>query len=90
MAIEPKEPGKQAPQPDVQPGRTPREIPQNKDIPEKETPPMQLARTNPARMPTPRITPRRRWCASIRNASRETSSVPSAAIVAFNSNLPSA
>jgi hypothetical protein len=44
MAIEPqKEPGKQAPQPDVQPGRTPREIPQNKDIPEKETPPMQLA-----------------------------------------------
>ena len=44
MAIETqKEPGKQAPQPDVQPGRTPREIPQNKDIPEKETPPMQLA-----------------------------------------------
>ena len=44
MAVEPqKEPGKQAPQPDVQPGRTPREIPQDKDIPEKETPPMQFA-----------------------------------------------
>jgi hypothetical protein len=44
MAIEPqKEPGKQAPQPDVQPGRTPMEIPQDKNIPEKETPPMQLA-----------------------------------------------
>ena len=44
MGIEPqKEPGKQAPQPDVQPGNTPREIPQDKDIPQKETPPMQLA-----------------------------------------------
>jgi hypothetical protein len=41
MAIEPqkKEPEIQPPQPDVQPGHTPREIPQNKDIPEKETPP---------------------------------------------------
>jgi hypothetical protein len=44
MAMEPpQEPGKQAPQPDVQPGRTPREIPQDKDIPERETPPTQLA-----------------------------------------------
>jgi hypothetical protein len=44
MAVEPqKEPGKQAPQPDVQPGNTPREIPQDKDIPEKQMPPMQLA-----------------------------------------------
>jgi hypothetical protein len=45
MAIEPqkKEPEVRPPQPDVQPDRTPREIPQDKDIPEKEMPPMQLA-----------------------------------------------
>jgi hypothetical protein len=43
MANEPqKEPGKQAPQPDVQPGNTLREIPHDKDIPEKQMPPMQL------------------------------------------------
>jgi hypothetical protein len=44
MAIEPqkKEPEIEPPQPDVQPNRAPREIPQDKDIPEKEMPPMQL------------------------------------------------
>jgi hypothetical protein len=45
MAIEPQknEPEVQPPQPDVQPDRTPREIPQDKDIPEKKMPPRQLA-----------------------------------------------
>jgi len=38
-----KEPEVKPPQPDVQPDRTPREIPQDKDILEKEMPPMQLA-----------------------------------------------
>jgi hypothetical protein len=44
MAIEPqkKEPEIQQPHFDVQPGSNPREIPQDKDIPEKETPPVQL------------------------------------------------
>jgi hypothetical protein len=35
--------GVKPPQPDVQPDRTPREVPQDKDIPEKEMPPIQLA-----------------------------------------------
>jgi hypothetical protein len=44
MAIEQqkKEPEIEPPQPDVQPNRAPREIPQDKDIPEKEMPPMQF------------------------------------------------
>ena len=44
MAIEPKrqEPDIPPRKPDIQPEPTPQEIPQNKDAPEKQTPPMQL------------------------------------------------
>jgi hypothetical protein len=44
MAIEPKRHEPDIPQqkPDIQPEPTPQEIPQNKDVPEKQTPPMQL------------------------------------------------
>ena len=44
MAIEPKrkEPEIKPPGPDIQPDRTPAEIPQDKDMPEKEAPPTQF------------------------------------------------
>jgi hypothetical protein len=44
MASEPKrqEPDIPPQKPDIQPEPTPQEIPQNKDAPEKQTPPMQL------------------------------------------------
>jgi hypothetical protein len=44
MATEPKkqEPDIPPKQPDIQPEPRPEEIPQDKDVPEKETPPMQL------------------------------------------------
>jgi hypothetical protein len=44
MAITPKEPQPDIPpqKPDIQPEPRPQEIPQDKDVPEKETPPMQL------------------------------------------------
>ena len=44
MAIEPKRDEPDIPQqkPDIQSEPTPQEIPQNKDVPEKQTPPMQL------------------------------------------------
>jgi hypothetical protein len=44
MATEPKrqEPDIPAQKPDIQPEPTPQEIPQDKDVPEKQTPPMQL------------------------------------------------
>jgi hypothetical protein len=44
MATEPKrqEPDIPAQNPDIQPEPTPQEIPQDKDVPEKQSPPMQL------------------------------------------------
>jgi hypothetical protein len=44
MATEPKkrEPDIPPKQPDIQPEPRPQEIPQDKDMPEKESPPMQL------------------------------------------------
>jgi hypothetical protein len=44
MANEPKKPEADVPakKPDIQPEPRPVEIPQNKDTPEKESPPMQL------------------------------------------------
>ena len=44
MATEPKrqEPDIPAQKPDIQPEATPEEIPQDKDVPEKQSPPMQL------------------------------------------------
>ena len=44
MATEPKrhEPDIPEQKPDIQPEPTPQEIPQNKDVPEKQTPPMQI------------------------------------------------
>jgi hypothetical protein len=44
MATEPKrqEPDIPAQKPDIQPEPTPQEIPQDKDVPEKQSPPMQL------------------------------------------------
>jgi hypothetical protein len=44
MATEPKRHDPDIPQqkPDIQPEPTPREIPQNKDVPETQAPPMQL------------------------------------------------
>jgi hypothetical protein len=44
MATEPKrkEPEIKPPRPDIQPERTPAEIPQDKDAPEKEVPPTQF------------------------------------------------
>jgi hypothetical protein len=44
VATEPKrqEPDIPAQKPDIQPEPTPEEIPQDKDVPEKQSPPMQL------------------------------------------------
>ena len=44
MATEPKrqEPDIPPPKPDIQPERRPEEIPNDKDIPQKEAPPMQV------------------------------------------------
>jgi len=46
MAVEPKrqepEPDIPPQKPDIQPEPRPQEIPQDKDVPEKESPPMQL------------------------------------------------
>jgi hypothetical protein len=44
MASEPKrqEPDIPPQKPDIQPEPTPQEIPQDKDVPEKQSPPMQL------------------------------------------------
>jgi hypothetical protein len=44
MAIEPKKPQPDIPppQPDIQPEPRPQEIPQDKDLPEKDAPPMQV------------------------------------------------
>jgi hypothetical protein len=46
MATEPKrqEPDLPSKKPDIQPEPRPEEIPQDKDVPEKESPPMQLKR----------------------------------------------